>query len=558
MPKALSSAEDRILEACEAAKRVKKPNISALAREFDVSYYQLRNRIHGRIARNSRTPTHKTLDNSQEKAVIRWIRLLDNLHAPPTIRMIEQCANQILRRNWDENAGDAPRVSHNWAYRFTQRLPSEFQLIKQRPIDKKRLQSEDISLLTAWFERLEPYVARILPKNIYNFDESGFQLGQGKPQNVVTTHPERAARGNSTSEISESLTVIECITADGFVIPPYFVFKGEYHLERWYQSADLPDDYRIATSPKGFTSDQLAFDWIQHFHTHTKDRVKKGEQRLLLMDGHGSHLTYDFIQFCEQLSIVPFCFIPHTTHITQPLDGQPFQVYKHYFRSQNNQTLQWGGSVTDKADFLRDIPQIRMQTFKQRTIRSAFADRGIYPYNPQKVIQPLLDQKSPTPELQIWDGNTPPPASSSTNSPPHTIRTLRRSINKAQNVLQASSELNQSLIRRLDRIFQSSIENAELAAQTQADIAQHIQPKLPRNAHKSRRRIPAIGPLSVKDANRRIADRTERERQQAIRRAKKLPVPQLNQATPERLGEGSAIPEESQLPTEQSQLFFYD
>lgn len=115
MPKSSDPIEDRILEAREAAKRIRKPNISALAREFGVSRH-LHARIHGRTPRTSRTAPHKTLDDSQEKAVIRWIRQLDTLHAPPTIKMIEQYANQILKRNSDQNA--SPHVSKNWAYRF--------------------------------------------------------------------------------------------------------------------------------------------------------------------------------------------------------------------------------------------------------------------------------------------------------------------------------------------------------------------------------------------------------------------------------------------------------
>ena len=73
--------------------------------------------------------------------------------------------------------------------------------------------------------------------------------------------PVRAARGNLSKEMGELISVIECIVADGFVLPLYFIFKGVHYLERWYD-ADIFYEYRIALSPKGYTSDKISLDWI--------------------------------------------------------------------------------------------------------------------------------------------------------------------------------------------------------------------------------------------------------------------------------------------------------
>jgi hypothetical protein len=121
--------------------------------------------------------------------------------------------------------------------------------VKQKPQEKERLNAEDIGLLQHWFECLERFITQIPPVNIYNFDETGLQLGQGKSQKVVTTKPTQAVKGNPTGDIGELVSAIECIAADGFTVTPYFIFKGTYHLERWYDS-DIPDEYRIAVSPK--------------------------------------------------------------------------------------------------------------------------------------------------------------------------------------------------------------------------------------------------------------------------------------------------------------------
>jgi hypothetical protein len=47
MPESPKTKEDRILHACEVAKRIKKPNISALVRQYGVSQSLLRARLEG-------------------------------------------------------------------------------------------------------------------------------------------------------------------------------------------------------------------------------------------------------------------------------------------------------------------------------------------------------------------------------------------------------------------------------------------------------------------------------------------------------------------------------
>ena len=547
-----SDIEKRILQACTAAQGQKKPNISALARQFNVPYQRLRARIHGRANLSSRPISTKILDDIQEKALIRWICQLDSLYTPPTPAMIEYAANQILQRNTEN---DIPcTVGNAWVYRFIKRLPDEFKLVKQKPKDKTRLNAEDLGQIQHWYDVLEGFISQIPPRNIYNFDETGFQIGQGKSQKVVITRSDQASRRTLSKKMGELVSAIECIAADGFILQPYFIFKGRIHMERWYES-DIPDEYRIAVSSKGHSTDLIGLDWIHHFDYYTKRRLtRKNEPRLLLFDGHGSHLTYEFLQFCGQNYIIPYCFLPHTIHIIQPLDGQPFQAYKHYYRDRNNYLASLGVETDDKAAFLKEIPAVREKTFKSRTVKDAFKKRGIYPFNPEEVMKPLYKAKSPTPEIEIFTTPPPPPSSS---SPPSTIRGLRRSIGKVQDFIDNSPELNQSFVRRLDRVFQSSLETAELAGQLQNDLQLHLQHRKPRSRKKSQKRIQYAGPLTVHDAKRHIQLRNEEERHKELRRIKKART--LGHDKPPQQGDIGNLPstEASQVDEEGPRLPFW-
>jgi hypothetical protein len=143
MPKVTESAESRVIEAYEAARREKKPNFSKIAREYNVPRETLRDRVKKGIqAKSSIKPVNKVLDIAQEEALIRWVVQLNDWNMPPTPRLIEAWANRSLAR-----ASKPNRVSKMWVYRFIKRLPPDLGLVKQRTKESKRIQAEDAGLL---------------------------------------------------------------------------------------------------------------------------------------------------------------------------------------------------------------------------------------------------------------------------------------------------------------------------------------------------------------------------------------------------------------------------
>ena len=55
------------------------------------------------------------------------------------------------------------------------------------------------------------------------------------------------------------------------------------------------------------------------FDRETKAKARSS-YRLLILDGHGSHVTMDFINYCDQNKILLVIYPPHSTHTLQPLD----------------------------------------------------------------------------------------------------------------------------------------------------------------------------------------------------------------------------------------------
>lgn len=254
------------------------------------------------------------------------------------------------------------------------------------------------------------------------------------------------------------------------------------------------------------------------------------------MDNHGSHLTYEFIEYCENNQILLYTLPPHTTHILQPLDGKPFQQYKHYHAKAVNNAARWGECAFEKRQFLEELPGIRRNTFKSQTIKSGFAERGIYPFNPDPTLETLEKRMIPVPDLQIWtgdrdaEGNSPPPPStpSSDASSPKNIQKLRHHISKAERSLGEIKHIvnnaSPGLTNRIEKVFSGSLMQAELRAQHEDDLDSfHLAAKR-QNRPRSRRQVQSLsstGVLSVKDANHHIEARKEEEDQGMRRRAVK-------------------------------------
>jgi hypothetical protein len=180
-------------------------------------------------------------------------------------------------------------------------------------------------VLKNWFGRFQALRERygVFNEDIWNFDETGFQIGVGKSQWIVTSS--RAKWHYLVSDNNHQyVTVVEAVSAAGIAIELMLILLGKLHLERFYR--DLGDDILVGLSDTGYTNDELTFTYIQHFERQSR-LSQKGAHRILLYDGYKSHLIAEVLEFCEFWKIHVFAFPPHATHFLQPLDVVLFQPY---------------------------------------------------------------------------------------------------------------------------------------------------------------------------------------------------------------------------------------
>jgi hypothetical protein len=164
--------------------------------------------------------------------------------------------------------------------------------------DYKRGEAEDPAVVSDWYARLRNTIDAygIQPLDIYNMDETGFCIGQGRRVDTIYTRYPDAVEAIHSSLSRVLVTSVECISIDGFVLPPLLIIPGVVQLEEWYTKTNIPDNYIIQTSDTGYTNREMTYLWINHFDLYIDGR-RTGAYQLLIFVQHQSHLSWELVEF---------------------------------------------------------------------------------------------------------------------------------------------------------------------------------------------------------------------------------------------------------------------
>lgn len=259
-------------------------------------------------------------------------------------------------------------------------------------MDPKRVNGATKPINTAWFPRLTaPEVEAILPANRWNFDEFGLMEGQGLNGLVVgssaTSSMQRKVPG------SRSWTsFIECISATGQYLPPTAIFKGVNVQQQWLliEKEDL-DHWQFVATENGWINNVVMLEWLKTNFIPRTQPNDPTQRRLLIMDGHGSHKTADFMKVCCENNIHCVWLPPYSSHVLQPLDLAVFSPLKQAYRNLfNENTTLTDNSVANKQKMLICLIQARKAAMTRRNITSGWRGTGLWPVNIDKPLNNRL------------------------------------------------------------------------------------------------------------------------------------------------------------------------
>lgn len=362
----------------------------------------------GRTTRSDKTNGSPTLTLDEEEAIVQYILDLDSRGFSPRRCDVEDMANLLTAKR------NSRRVGKNWTDRFIKRR-SELQTRFTRVYDYQRALQEDPNVLNAWFQLIINMRAKysIQDGDFYNFDETGFMMGMIRAQMVVT-RSERVGKAKAIQPGNrEWATAICSIAADGYVVPPFLCVAGRFHLAAWYSGGHVPSNWVVKTTPNGWTDHDTGLEWLQHFNRCTKTR-QKGLFRMLVLDGHESHINAEFDEYCKANNIIPLCLPAHSSHLTQPLDVGVFSPLKKAYGAEISFLARANITHITKDDFFPAFKLAYQAVFTEQNVKGGFRGSGLVPLDPEAVISKLdIRLRTPSPPEtpnqlpRLWTSQTP-------------------------------------------------------------------------------------------------------------------------------------------------------
>ncbi|RMZ69979.1 pogo transposable [Pyrenophora seminiperda CCB06] len=139
--------------------------------------------------------------------------------------------------------------------------------------------------------------------------------------------------------------------------------------------------------------------------TGLRDKAKR-DYRLLLLDGHGSHVTPGFLDFCISHRTLLAVLPPHSSHRLQPLDVGMFKPLSSAYTAELNKLSHRSQGLVEvhKSDFLWLFWAVWTHAFTSDKIRSSFAATGVHPRNADAVLK-HLKRSTPQHDMDIELGD---------------------------------------------------------------------------------------------------------------------------------------------------------
>ena len=251
---------------------------------------------------------NKVLSTAQTEALKKWILQQYYLGLGATRAMIYTAVCKLR----------SPLLpSQSWLTKFIRNELQDYHFITTKPIALQRTKAQDETTITDWFDEYFEFILQhnIKPESIWNMDETGFRIGIPGGERVIVPRTVKELYTPSP-ENRTSITILETVSAVGKSIPPVLVIPAKIHMDSWYHT-NLIGTELFLLSDSGFSNSKLALRWLQHFAQHTAPHE---DTKVLLLDSHISHTSYDFVIAAREYNIIVYAFPSHLTHVLQPLD----------------------------------------------------------------------------------------------------------------------------------------------------------------------------------------------------------------------------------------------
>jgi hypothetical protein len=443
----------------------------AAAKAYNIPQSTISTRIRGRQSNQASHVYQQRLTPEQEDFLVQWILEEDARAFPPSHARAREMANRILRMN-----GDHRPVGKHWMAAFLKRNPRVASVVG-RKIEAARAEGATPAQIRAFLELFERTRTRlgIRAEDIWNMDETGKALGVCANTRVLASSQKKKAYHQSP-ENREWASIIECVSATGKKLRCGVIFKGKNLQSTWFP-AIIPD-WLYTTSNNGWTSNAIGLEWLQRVFL-PETAPSDDRWRMLILDGHGSHIDLEFLWTCKQ-NKVQLLFLPaHSSHVLQPLDLSVFSVVKRFYRNQIQELSHLDDAAPVKKErFITAYYNAREAAITERVVRAGWATAGICPLNIKRVVNSSQVAQRPVTPPRQTQAQT---AKSYLSTPrgPRDLFIAQRELHRNESVSRKTHQLIQKAGKAIavanTRAAQLEAENKRLHSQLEA-----LKPQQPR------------------------------------------------------------------------------
>ena len=244
---------------------------------------------------------------------------------------------RIVKEYLESVDGNRPRFKNGvpgrwWFTKFEKFYNQELRRRNREGLDllrARQMAPDNVGLFfQQWEELLRDKGVLDKPWCIWNTDETNLNSSKAKDKVYVGAR-QKCARAIQPMGAKTSYTVLVCANAAGQYLPPFTVYQSKNLYDTWLDGGMANAHYGCSSS--GWMLDTNFQTWFIKVFIPQTAGICGGAHRVLVYDGHGSHLTWTTVKAAIDNNISIMALPAHTSHVLQPLDIGVFKNLKEIY-----------------------------------------------------------------------------------------------------------------------------------------------------------------------------------------------------------------------------------
>ena len=215
------------------------------------------------------------------------------------------------------------------------------------PTDVNRVGVDGDKIAAFYLHDLPEALMDVHPSLVFNVDEMGAEMFADRkrvfvyvPENKV---PKRGPLFVGVSRSTRRCTLLACICSDGTTLCPTIITRTKtINSLVFEQGGYTSKTLHLYSTENSFITNEVFGEWLcDVFLPEIVERRKWlaetlgtfNDRAVLILDGCSSHKSEAFVELLRRHNVTVLFLVPHSSHMTQPLDVGIFARCKNLIRS---------------------------------------------------------------------------------------------------------------------------------------------------------------------------------------------------------------------------------